>query len=289
MLADTTMDVGGGFFAVFGEFVRQDNNVTDAHAANFSPLFHGVFARGFVEQLQSRFDLDGFPIHALQGRINEQIAFNGILLIVWVKGYRFAVFEDNEQLVVVFRPVRGFPLLDGSEPDFVSAKEFARIAFFVNLDQPSGVAPCRFAVLFCCRFVSVGEVTGIIAAVFNDPANHRQSESAFCSGLDGNPLPSLRCRFAEARVNDGDFQFPLFHALSYSDGSPRRSVVGFKRRSANENDELAVCRVRLPIELFPTRPLHFLALFVICPLLAHRFARKVEASLADSGVTVSVD
>src|SRR5687768_8977343 len=72
------------------------------------------------------------------------------------------------------------------------------------------------------------------------------------------------------------------HAVRQLRHPQRRTIVPLHRRSADEDDELAVADVTLPVELLAAGPL------ALDELLAHRLAGEVERALADGGVAVGV-
>ncbi len=249
MLHRAAVHIGNRFLAVAGELMRQFNDIAHARAAGISVFFQRHLEGTFLEQLEGRFDLD-----AVDGGVNEQVALLGC-----GRQGRGAVHQYHAAVFAAFGDFHA---------QFAGFGEFHRL----GVDQMRGIAVGALAVGMGSIFVRGAQESGIVAFVFDNPADHAQRQCGVGTGFDGHPLPGLAGRLGEARVHHGILEV-AFHQTA---GDFRRHVgraeVGLEGAGAEENHEFRVGGIGFHVVL-----------------AGSRVVGDVVALLADGGVQVEVD
>ncbi len=277
MLGDTPMDIGHGPFAVVGELPGQLPDIAFAHPGQIGPIGQGLLHGRLFIDLQHTLHRN-----AVDDGVHQQVAGHRVLLVVGVKGHGFAVFIDDESVKLpVAVPLLLGPLLR-RDTQIRTPKERIRHTIF-HLYQPGSLGPGGLVHRLGRSLVGVGQVAGIIALVFDDPADHAPAHGSHTVGPHRQPFPSPGRGLGAAGVHHRDLDAALDDPLGDLSGPPGRTIVGLIGAGAHEEDEFGVAQVSLPIKFAAVGELAF------HKLVAHGLAGEIERTLAHGGVAVGID
>ena len=218
-------------------------------AADLGVLRDGLLGRGLAHELERALHLHRALLRRQLG-VDEQLALDGLLVVVRIEGDGLPVLHDDEELEARLLPVLVLADLGGLEADLGRPQEPARLAVLAELHEPGRRStrwtPCPPRRPPCSRSRGTSRRTACSRGSSGSCPSRRRRR---CPASPGPSSRRARGELREARVDDGDLQGAVHEPLRHPRAAVRRAVVRVEEVRADEEDVLGVLGVGLPVEL----------------------------------------